>query len=101
MGVAPPANYPDPHPPPPTSHSGILGVQAMLCKDDAKSRLVDSESEGTIEDSLRGPRRSRATNYYRVYPRPLDIPKLDFGLSKGYGQLHTHRPTTLADIFFF
>ena len=106
MDVTSPTIYLDPHTPP-TSRSGILGiVQAMFCEDPksqpakwlSKSTspsphhilpglldpLADSDSEGTVEDSLRGPRRSQASNYYRVYPRPLDIPKLDYGLPRGF-----------------
>jgi hypothetical protein len=97
MDVTSPANYPDPRSPPPTSHSGILGIVQAMLSEDVKwfskstspsgthilpgllSPLADSDSEDGIEDSLRRSRagRSRA---YRVYPRPLDIPKLDYGL---------------------
>ena len=45
--------------------------------------------ERTPEDSLRvsrGPRKGRAANHYRIYSRPQDIPKLDYGLPEDFGK---------------
>jgi hypothetical protein len=42
-----------------------------------------------LHDSLRvsrGPRKNRISNYYHVHPRPLDIPKLHYGLPDDFGE---------------
>jgi hypothetical protein len=47
------------------------------------------ESTGDFEDSLRvsqGPRKNRNSDCYPIHPRPLDIPKLDYGLQNGFGE---------------
>ena len=95
----------------PQLHSGVSGVP-MMVSEDAKSqpikRFTTDKSaslplphllpgllepitihEKTVEDSLRvsqGPRKGRAANRYRIYSRPQDIPKLDYGLPEDFGE---------------
>jgi hypothetical protein len=96
---------------PPTSHSGAPGVPAMV-REDVKSQPVKRFTKSSFpplprlipglldptttckrtldeEDCLyvpQRPRNSRLSYFYRIYSRPLDIPKLDYGLPEDFGQ---------------
>jgi hypothetical protein len=88
----------------PTSQPGFSDVPAMFCEN-AKGRpakptlpplpllprLLDPICERTqdSDDSLRvsrGSQKNRISNYYHVHWRPLDIPKLDYGLPDDFGE---------------
>jgi hypothetical protein len=46
---------------------------------------LTQDSDGSLRVS-RGPRKNRISTYYHVHPRPLDIPKLDYGLPDDFGE---------------
>jgi hypothetical protein len=78
---------------PSSRHSHPSGHREPTAPMDVDSQPVKRSTRGeeddsqALQDSQGLPRNGRAANYrYRGHSRPLDIPKLDYGLPKDFGE---------------